>query len=150
MKMKILVLLLAALGIIGLGCVSAEAQVKRPEGYQGESYNATSVSPRHRDEILDFLAHDKTNENEYIVGKYMCEEFAADLWWNAYNEGIEGCIVWVYTGEGFHTQVKFRTTEGDLWVEPSMDFTSSSSWYEVWRTFCGENAFNKCINVLAK
>ena len=134
----------------GLTCVSVEARVRVPEGYQGSLYDPTSVSPKTKEHVLGFLAQDKTDENEYIVDEYMCEEFAADLWWNAYNEGIEGCIVWVYTGEGFHSLVKFYTTAGELWVEPSLEFTSSVCWYEVWKTFCGENAFNKCLNTLSK
>lgn len=145
--MKAITISLLILGIIGLNCVSAEAQVKVLKDYQGSLYDATSVSTKTREQILDFMARDKTDENEYIVDEYMCEEFAAALWWNAYNEGIEGCIVWVWTSQGLHTLVKFDTTVGDLWVEPSMDITSSNCWYEVWRTFCGENAFNKCVNM---
>ena len=150
MNMKRIGLLLVALGVAGLACVSAEVQVRVPEDHQGGLYNAVSVSPKTEEYILSFLMQDKTDENEYIVDEYMCEEFAADLWWNAYNEGIEGCIVWVYTGEGFHTLVKLHTVDGELWVEPSLDFTSSSCWYEIWKTFCGENAFNKCLNTLSK
>jgi len=145
--MKRIILLLVTAGVIGLSCVSVEAQVKVPEDYHGSLYDATSVSPKSKEQILDFLARDQTDQNEYIMDEYMCEEFAADLWWSAYNEGIEGCIVWVYTGEGFHSLVKFNTTDGELWVEPSLEFTSSSCWYEVWKTFCGENAFNKCIRI---
>jgi len=146
--MKRIILLLAILGIVGMNCTSIETQVRKPEGYKGVPYNATSVSPKTKDKILDFLVRDKTDENEYIKDEYMCEQFAADLWWNAYNEGIQACIVWAWTSEGLHTVLKFNTTNGELWVEPSMDITSSNCWYEVWRTFCGENAFNKCINIL--
>lgn len=134
-----------------MNCVSTEAQIRMPEGYQGASYDATTISPRTQDEVLAFLALDKTDENDYVQDQYMCEQFAADLWWNAYSEGIEGCIVWAYVSPGqFHSVVKLNTTSGWLWVEPQLDIARNNCWYEVWKTFCGENAFNKCINVLDK
>jgi len=148
--MKPLIILLALLGIVGVNCVSTEVQIRIPEEYQGEPYDAMTVSPRAREDILGFLVLDKTDENEYVQDQYMCEHFAANLWWNAYNEGIQGCIVWVYTSPGFHALVKFDTTDGTLWVEPARDITSTNCWYEVWKSFCGENAFNKCINILGK
>jgi hypothetical protein len=155
--MKRIVVLVITLGftVSLISCVSfgdmvAERQVGAESPYFTLTYNSTHTTLVSRQTILDFIAHDKTDENEYVEDTYTCQQFAADLWWNAYNKGIEGCIVWVYTNPGFHAVVKFNATDGWLWVDPETDFVSSKCWYEVWMTFCGENAFNKCVNTLGR
>jgi hypothetical protein len=156
MKSKVLVGIISGLAIVLLtSCapfenVAVRKEVDMSSPYYAMGYNSKCVATVCPGTVLDFLARDKTDENLYIEDIYECEQFAADLWWNAYNEGMEGCIVWVYTNPGFHAVVKFNTTDGWLWVDPEIDFVSSKCWYEVWMTFCGENAFNKCINTIER
>jgi len=146
--MKILIVLLFILGIFSLNCVSVEGQVRLPNEYRSIVYEDTQATSHSEADILAFLDKDQTDRNVWIANKYMCLEFACDLWWNAYNEGIEGCLVAVFRSSQGHWVVKFNTTNnGWLWVEPHTDTTSNDGFgYEVYGTACGKDAFDGCVS----
>ena len=147
----ILVSLVASLAFIS-GCTLVVAQAREPYAYSSEVYNAAKVSPASAQEVLNFLAEDTTDRNLWIEGVYECGHFAADLWWNAYMQGLEACMVWVkHWEQGMeqaHWLVKLRIEDGTqnywLWVEPSSDEVVDEDDYEIQDTFCGEEAFNLC------
>jgi hypothetical protein len=147
----ILVSLVVLLAFIS-GCATAGAQIREPYTYSSEIYDASKVSSATEQEVLDFLAQDTTDQNVWREGVYECGHFSADLWWNAYMQGLEACMVWVkywkWGKEEVHWVVKFRiedeTQDYWLWVEPSSDKVVDEDDYTIQDTFCGEEAFNLC------
>ena len=147
----ILVSLVASLAFIS-GCTLVVAQTREPCTYSSKVYNTARLSPTSEQEVLDFLAEDPTDKSLWIEGIYECGHFAADLWWGAYVQGLEACMVWVKHRErGMeqdHWVVKFRiedTTQGYwLWVEPSSDEVVDKGDYTIQETFCGEEALRLC------
>jgi len=143
---------LVALLIITSGCVAAGAQTREPYTYSSEIYDASKVSPATEQEVLDFLVQDATDKNVWREGIYECGHFSADVWWNAYMQGLEACMVWVermkWGEEQLHWVVKFRIEDETqnywLWVEPSSDEVVDEDDYVIQDTFCGEEAFNLC------
>jgi len=143
---------LIALLIITSGCVAAGAQTKEPYTYSSEIYDASKVSPATEQEVLDFLAQDATDKNLWREGVYECGHFSADVWWNAYIQGLEVCMVWVkrmkWGEEQPHWVVKFRIEDKAqnywLWIEPSSDEVVDEDDYAIQDTFCEEEAFNLC------
>jgi hypothetical protein len=148
----VILISLIALIIVISGCVAAGAQMRDPSTYASEIYDATKVSPCTEQEVLDFLTQDATDENVWRAEVYECGHFSADVWWNAYMEGLEGCMVWVermkWGEEQIHWVVKFRIEDENrnywLWVEPSTDEVVDENDYTIKDTFCGEEAFNLC------
>jgi uncharacterized protein YceK len=134
------------------GCTSTVAQTKEPNSYSSVAYNASTVSPATEQEVLDFLAQDPTDKNVWVKGVYECGHFAADLWWNAYMQGLDACMVWVkhwvQGEEQDHWVVRFyienETQNYWLWVEPSTDRVVNEDDYTIQGTFCGEEALNLC------
>jgi hypothetical protein len=151
MVLVILVSLVASLAFIS-GCTLVVAQTREPYTYSSEVYNAAKVSPASEQEVLNFLAEDTTDRNLWIEGVYECGHFAADLWWNAYMQGLEACMVWVKHRERGteqdHWVVKFHvedtTQEYWLWVEPSSDEVVDKGDYTMRDTYCEEQALNLC------
>ena len=147
----ILVLLVASLAFIS-GCTPVVAQTREPYTCSSEVYNATKVSPASEQEVLNFLAQDPTDRNLWIEGVYECGHFAADLWWDAYMQGLEACMVWVkHQKQGVeqdHWLVKLRiqdeTQDYWLWIEPSSDEVVDERDYTMQGTFCGEEALRLC------
>jgi hypothetical protein len=143
---------LVALLIITSGCVAAGAQTREPYTYSSETYDASKVSPATEQEVLDFLAQDSTDKNLWREEVYECGHFSADVWWNAYMQGLEACMVWVkrmkWGEEQLHWVVKFRIEEETqncwLWIEPSSDEVVDEDDYAIQDTFCGKEAFNLC------
>lgn len=148
----ILAVSLLALVVLTSGCATVGGQVREPYTYSSETYNASGVSPATDQEVLDFLAQDTTDQNSWIKGAYECGHFAADLWWNAYMQELEACMVWVkhweQGTEQDHWIVKFRIEDETqnywLWVEPSSDEVVEEGDYTIQDTFCGEEALNLC------
>jgi hypothetical protein len=149
--LAILVSLVVLLAFIS-GCAAAGAQIREPYTYASEIYDASKVSPAIEQEVRDFLAQDTTDKNLWRAGVYECGHFSADLWWNAYMQGLEACLVWVnYWERGeeqVHWVVKFHIEDETqnywLWVEPSSDEVVDEDGYTIQDTFCGEEAFNLC------
>jgi len=147
----ILVSLVALLTFIS-GCTLVVAQTREPYTYSSEVYNAAKVSPASEQEVLNFLAEDTTDRNLWIGGVYECGHFAADVWWNAYMQGLEACMVWVKHWEQgmeqVHWLVKLRIEDETqnywLWVEPSSDEVVDEGDYTMQDTYCGEQALNLC------
>jgi hypothetical protein len=147
----ILVSLVASLAFIS-GCTLVVAQTREPYTYSSEGYNAAKVSPASEQKVLNFLAQDPTDRNLWIEGVYECGHFAADLWWNAYMQGLEACMVWVKhwerSTEQDHWVVKFHIEDATqnywLWVEPSTDGVVNEGDYTMQDTYCGEQALNLC------
>lgn len=75
-------------------------------------------------EMQDFLARDRTSEEEYIDSGYTCLDFAANVKANAAKEGIRCAYVGLeYRGGSGHAIVAFDTTDrGLLFVEPQFDW----------------------------
>jgi hypothetical protein len=134
------------------GCTAAGAQTGEDYIYSSDVYDASKISPATEQEVLDFLAQDTTDNNLWIKGIYECGHFAADVWWNAYTQGLEACMIWVKHWEQGkeldHWVVKFRVeVEAQdywLWIEPSSDEVVDENNYTIQDTFCGEEAFNLC------
>jgi hypothetical protein len=151
LALVILVSLVVLLAFIS-GCAAAGAQIREPYTYSSETYDASRVSPTPEQEVLDFLTQDTTDKNLWRKGVYECGHFAGDLWWNAYMEGLEACLVWVkyweQDEEQVHWVVNFRIEDETqnywLWVEPSSDEVVDEDDYTIQDTFCGEEAFNLC------
>jgi hypothetical protein len=147
----ILISLMALLVFIS-GCMPAGAQTRESYTYSSEIYDASKVSPTTEQEVLDFLVQDTTDENLWREGVYECGHFSADVWWDAYMQGLEACMVWVkhmkWGEEQVHWVVKFHvgneTQDYWLWVEPSSDEVVDEDDYTIQDTFCGEEAYNVC------
>jgi len=148
----ILAVSLLALVVLTSGCATVGGQVREPYTYSSETYNASGVSPATDQEVLDFLAQDTTDENHWIEGVYECGHFAADLWWNAYTQGLEACMVWVtYWEQGkeqvhwlveFHIEVE--TQSYWLWIDPQSDKIVDEGAYTIQDTLCGQEALSLC------
>ncbi len=153
-KRLILVILISLIALLMVvsGCVAAGAQIEDPYTYSSEIYDATKVSAATELEVLDFLAQDATDENVWRSEVYECGHFSADVWWNAYMQGLEACMVWVerikWGEEQIHWVVKFHIEDENrnywLWVEPSTDEVVNENDYTIKDTFCGEEAFDLC------
>ena len=153
-RTQIIVILMSllALSALGSGCTSVMAQAREADTYSSEVYNASAVSPATEQGVLNFLAEDLTDKNVWIGGVYECGHIAGDLWWNAYMQGLEACIVWVkywkHGTEQVHWLVKFHIEDEAqnywLWVEPSSDGVVNEGDYAIQDTFGGEEAFSLC------
>jgi hypothetical protein len=149
----ILVSLVASVAFIS-GCTLVVAQTTGPYTYSSEVYSDAKASPTSEQEVLNFLAGDPTDKNLWIYGVYECGHFAADLWWDAYMQGLEACMVWVKHRERGteqdHWVVKFHiedtTHDYWLWIEPSSDEAVDEGDYTIQDTFCGGEAFRLCEN----
>ena len=147
----ILVSLVAALPFIS-GCTLVVAQTREPCAYSSEVYDAAKISPASEQEVLNFLAEDPTDKNLWIEGVYECGHFAADLWWDAYVQGLEASMVWVKhrerSTEQDHWVIKLHiedtTQDYWLWVEPASDDVVDEGDYTIQDTFCGEEALRLC------
>lgn len=75
-------------------------------------------------EMEDFLARDKTSEQEYVESEYICVDFTAAVKANAAKEGIRCAYVGIeYRGGSGHAIVAFDTTdEGLVFIEPQFDW----------------------------
>ena len=73
-------------------------------------------------EALEFLDDDRTNENEYIEGEYVCSHFAADVNNNAEELGIRCAFVEIRCPDSGHAIVAFETVdEGLVYYDPITD-----------------------------
>ena len=74
-------------------------------------------------EMLDFIAADNTNKNEYSEESYVCVDFSHQVNNNAEEQGIRCAVIDIFYPEGKgHTIVGFDTTDKGLqFVEPQFD-----------------------------
>ncbi|MEM1573051.1 MAG: hypothetical protein QXY96_01060 [Candidatus Methanomethylicaceae archaeon] len=74
------------------------------------------------EEVMEFIAMDQTDKNEYIQGKYECVDFAKDVKNNAFNKGYKCGFVLIFFPQGGHAVVCFNTTDkGLIFIEPQDD-----------------------------
>jgi hypothetical protein len=76
-------------------------------------------------ELLDFLLKDKTDENAYVPGVYMCGDFARDVHNDAEMSGIRAAYVVVELSSAYHSLNAFKTTDRGLVF---IDCTGLEAW----------------------
>jgi len=74
-------------------------------------------------EMLDFIAADKTNEHAYSEENFVCVDFSHEVNNNAEAQGIRCAVIDIFYPEGKgHTVVAFDTTDKGLqFIEPQFD-----------------------------
>ena len=78
-------------------------------------------NPTHK-EMREFLARDKTDSNPFVIGEYVCSDFAAQLNNNAEADGIRVAYVRIRSKEWGHAVVAFETVDrGLIFIEPQSD-----------------------------
>jgi len=96
---------------IGLETGSKERVARRVELY----------NPTYK-EMREFLARDKTDSNPFVIGEYVCSDFAAQLNNNAEADGIRVAYVRIRSKEWGHAVVAFETVDrGLIFIEPQSD-----------------------------
>jgi hypothetical protein len=85
-------------------------------------YGYVLKDPTYR-ELKSFIAADRTDENEYIVDSYVCEDFSADVKVHAMQQKIRCAYVSIrFIGDKAHAIVAFNTTDkGIVYIEPQSD-----------------------------
>ncbi len=97
----------------------AELQIRYDGLITGHGY--TIIDPSYR-QMMDFIARDKTDENQYIEDRYVCEDFAMDVCNNAEEEGIRCAFVVINHPEWGHSIVAFNTVDkGLVYIESQTD-----------------------------
>lgn len=78
-------------------------------------------------EVVTFVASDRTDENEYVIGEYICWNFASDFEANAFQQGFRVGFVYIEFVDGAHAIVCFNTTDnGLIFIEPQDDHIVTS------------------------
>ncbi|MBA7506693.1 hypothetical protein ES706_05388 [subsurface metagenome] len=78
-------------------------------------------NPTHK-EMREFLARDKTDSNPFVIGEYVCSDFAAEVNNNAEADGIRAAYVRIRSKEWGHALVAFETVDrGLIFIEPQSD-----------------------------
>jgi len=73
-------------------------------------------------EMKDFILKDTTSRKQFILNKYECRHFAADVNNNAEAAGIRCALVLLCYSNGQHAVVAFETTDrGLIYIEPQTD-----------------------------
>jgi hypothetical protein len=73
-------------------------------------------------EMREFLARDETDSNPFVIGEYVCSDFAAQLNNNAEADGIRVAYVRIRSKEWGHALVAFETVDrGLIFIEPQSD-----------------------------
>ena len=107
-----------------LGLINSSLQENISELTKLKSGNNYNLHDPTYNELVSFIARDKTNEEEYIEGVFDCEQFSQQVNTNAENAGIRCAYVVIYfdgTDAG-HGIVGFNTVDqGMVYVEPQSD-----------------------------
>jgi hypothetical protein len=77
--------------------------------------------------VKEFILSDKTNNNEYIDGQYVCRDFAEDVVNNAREQGLEAYkfyVHWVGWGDITHAIVVFVENGEPVYA----DITQADNW----------------------
>lgn len=97
------------------------------EGYrvgsiEGAGSGYTLRNPTYH-ELMDFLARDPTDQNEYRESVYTCVDFVSDLSNNAEAAGLRAGYVYMeYLGGHAHAIAAFETVDrGLVFIEPQFD-----------------------------
>lgn len=93
-------------------------------------------------EAMDFMATDRTDENEYQEGIYTCSDFATEFNNNAEAAGLRCAYIYIeYTGDTGHSIAAFDTVDqGMIYIEPQFDKV-----VELWEGmhYSAENGFKE-------
>ncbi len=88
---------------------------------EGVATRVELSDPTHR-EMREFLTRDNTDSNLYVVGEYVCNDFAAQLDNNAEADGIRAAYVRIRSKNWWHAVVAFETVDrGLIFIEPQSD-----------------------------
>jgi hypothetical protein len=101
-------------------------------------------------DLVDFLAKDHTNWNEYIPDEYTCLDFSVDLVANAEKQNIKAWVVLAEFRDGGpgHAFVGFETVDlGIVYVEPQADDTYQI--VEVGQPLCDAWGVFECMGRVA-
>jgi len=80
-----------------------------------------------REDVKAFILSDQTDKNEYIIGEYVCRDYANDVVENAREQGFDAyrfSIHQVSDTNETHAIVLFKTSDGDIYV----DVTQADNW----------------------
>lgn len=95
-----------------------------PASTTSEVYDASNLRPITKQELLDFLVADATNETTYNRLTYNCGNFAVDLWRNAYLKGFDAFIIllnwhrWnTHAVVGFYASEEMPLNHPEYWGE---------------------------------
>jgi hypothetical protein len=91
--------------------VSSDVQ---PPFQDADIVNYGSASNPTWAKLSDFLIRDRTDENAYVPGVYMCGDFARDVHNDAEMSGIRAAYVVVELSSGYHALDAFKTTDRGL------------------------------------
>lgn len=93
----------------------------KPTGLMTYYRCSTGQPLRNRDEVYQFMQFDQTDKNPFIMGNYVCVDFAQDVIHNSAVYGINCGIGVVYFTNGVcHSFIVFPTIDdGDVWVDPT-------------------------------
>jgi hypothetical protein len=82
--------------------------------------SSTEVRNPTYDEAMQFVASDKTHQNQYIEKTYTCGNFATDFRNNALKAGFEcGSVIVFFSDNSSHELNCFNTTDqGTIFIEP--------------------------------
>lgn len=73
-------------------------------------------------EVKDFILKDPTSRNTFVLNKYECRNFAADVDNNAKAAGLRCAFVLLCYQNGQHAVVAFSTSDrGMIYIEPQTD-----------------------------
>ena len=73
-------------------------------------------------EMKSFIQTDKTNQNPYVEGSYVCWQYSSDVINNAFNAGYRCGFVYIALADSAHSIVCFNTTDkGLVFIEPQDD-----------------------------
>ena len=157
-------------GILALGSVCVAAR-----SGDTETYDASRVSLAAKQEVMDFLASDATNDTAYNWVTYNCLNFAVDLWHNAYLAGFDAFLI-ILNKKGIfsHVCLGFYAEDGNssdsaywfdrnggcwFYVDPQKDYVYSRHnpediygeyTIEIITFIYGEDAFNLWQEVSGK
>ena len=84
-------------------------------------YGYTYRDPTYQ-ELMDFLAADTTDANDYDLDSYVCSDFSADVKAHAMQQKFRCAFVLVIFTDSSHAIVVFNTTDrGIVYIEPQTD-----------------------------
>jgi len=95
-------------------------------GYESEMREASRGynvrNPTYK-EMREFLSQDTTDSRTYVVDKYNCSDFSAEINNNAESQGIRCAVVDIFHPGGYgHAIVAFETVDkGLIFIEPQFD-----------------------------
>ena len=94
-----------------------------------EPYSRSLVAPATKADVISFLTSDPTNEREYDLETYNCLNYTADVWLNAYHQGLDCFIILIIGTDFAHASLGFYSTGDD--ALPQEYWGQSREWFYV-------------------